>query len=274
MKLASFDVGIKNLAYCIFEVSGNDVSIEDWKVVDLIESNKVVTQKCSETQKNGKPCTNKAVFVCNGRTYCKSHAERSDIPKYDNSMKKTALGKLSVTEIAQRCSQCIPMPIATTKAGRIAFLVDYYLKHRLVPYKKETRKCQDYDLIEIGKRLKAAGESYFPMEVDLVLIENQISPIANRMKTIQGMLAQFYIMRQDEVDIKFISSQNKLKHFARGEAQGYRANKTDGVKFCRQVLHQRNLVQWEKVLDTPKKDDLADAFLQGVWYIEQILLRV
>ena len=90
MKIASFDVGIKNLAYCVFEVSGNVVSIEDWKVVDLIESDKIVTQKCSETQKNGKQCTNNAVFLCNGRTYCKSHAEKSNIPKYDNSMKKTA----------------------------------------------------------------------------------------------------------------------------------------------------------------------------------------
>ena len=161
MKIASFDVGIKNLAYCVFEVSGNVVSIEDWKVVDLIESDKIVTQKCSETQKNGKQCTNNAVFLCNGRTYCKSHAEKSNIPKYDNSMKKTALGKLSVDEIAQRCSQCIPMPIATTKADRITFLVDYYLKHRLVAYKKKTRKCQDYDLIDIGKPRKFGYQAVF-----------------------------------------------------------------------------------------------------------------
>ena len=30
-----------------------------------------------------------------------------------------------------------------------------------------------------------------------VFIENQISPIANRMKTIQGMLAQYFIMKSN-----------------------------------------------------------------------------
>ena len=48
--------------------------------------------------------------------------------------------------------------------------------------------------------------------VDKVIIENQISPIANRMKTIQGMIAQFFIMN-DIKDIEFVAASNKLKNF-------------------------------------------------------------
>ena len=35
--LISFDVGIKNLAYCIFEISGNCISIVDWTLANLTE---------------------------------------------------------------------------------------------------------------------------------------------------------------------------------------------------------------------------------------------
>ena len=38
MKIASFDVGIKNMAYCILEVSGNVVNISKWGIMDLVNS--------------------------------------------------------------------------------------------------------------------------------------------------------------------------------------------------------------------------------------------
>lgn len=34
-KLISFDIGIKNLAYCIFDISDSLVSIVDWNVMDI-----------------------------------------------------------------------------------------------------------------------------------------------------------------------------------------------------------------------------------------------
>ena len=57
------------------------------------------------------------------------------------------------------------------------------------------------DLIEIGVNLDKYFNKMFSfdkddseiMKPDIILIENQISPIANRMKTIQGMIAQFFI---------------------------------------------------------------------------------
>ena len=37
MKVISFDVGIKNMAYCLYDISGDHVSITDWKVLSLME---------------------------------------------------------------------------------------------------------------------------------------------------------------------------------------------------------------------------------------------
>ena len=39
MKLISFDVGIRNMAYCIFNISdtSNNVSVLDWNIINLMD---------------------------------------------------------------------------------------------------------------------------------------------------------------------------------------------------------------------------------------------
>ena len=52
------------------------------------------------------------------------------------------------------------------------------------------------------------------INIDCVIIENQISPLANKMKTIQGMIAQYFIMNNTKT-IEFISASNKLKQWVK-----------------------------------------------------------
>ena len=116
-------------------------------------------------------------------------------------------------------------------------------------------------------------------DVTHVLIENQISTIASRMSIIQGLLAQYFIMKQDrDFVLEFISSKNKLKNFdgktlptkATTASQKYRQHKTDSILYTRQLLETyTGFRSWLPVLDTPKKDDLADCFLQGMWYLQK-----
>ena len=35
MRIVSFDVGIKNLAYCVMTIDGGDTRIRAWKVADV-----------------------------------------------------------------------------------------------------------------------------------------------------------------------------------------------------------------------------------------------
>ena len=115
-------------------------------------------------------------------------------------------------------------------------------------------------------------------KVDYILIENQISPIANRMKTIQGMLAQYFIMKiGNNVNIFFISSQNKLKLFKQNKVedvkkkkkdQNYSINKKDSIFYTIEILKNNiQLMNWLPLLSTKKKDDLSDCFLQCIWYL-------
>jgi hypothetical protein len=105
------------------------------------------------------------------------------------------------------------------------------------------------------------------------------------MKTIQGLLAQYFIMRYDTIDIRMISSANKLKWFKKEgtkeeskegtnnektESQKYKEHKKDGVVYCKQLFEKYKIDgKWLAALDTKKKDDLADCFLQGIWFLQK-----
>ena len=108
-------------------------------------------------------------------------------------------------------------------------------------------------------------------ELTHVILENQISPIAGRMNTIQGMVAQYFIMTTDDLSIDFISSAGKLKGLAINETTDYKTHKKDGIHFCTRFLEGNSeLTIFKKVLESSaKKDDLADCFLQGIYYLKK-----
>lgn len=162
--------------------------------------------------------------------------------------------------------------------------------------------------------------------IDTVVIENQISPIANRMKTVQGMITQYFLMRGvDKRRIIYFSAVQKLKvapyHFVFhnsnsnklgvngndgndgddgnhgddddgadevDDIQTYDERKKAGVACVRKILSNANPLSggdaysksssmfsiintntnWLQVFEShSKKDDMADAFLQGLSYI-------
>ena len=126
-------------------------------------------------------------------------------------------------------------------------------------------------------------------QVTTVIIENQISTIATRMKSIQAMLAQYFIMRNTEIAIEFVSSANKLKEFTQENRenkekdkekekekekttkQTYKQHKKDSVQYTEEIIKKNEyLSRWlPEFTASKKKDDLADAFLQGIWFLKK-----
>jgi hypothetical protein len=50
----------------------------------------------------------------------------------------------------------------------------------------------------------------------------------------------------------------------------YKQHKSDGVKYCLDIMQKTGNASWvEKMIVHKKKDDLADAFLQGYWYLSK-----
>ena len=138
----------------------------------------------------------------------------------------------------------------------------------VLPY-ANTIKTSEVSLIDIGISMKEKlNELYDNINIDVIIIENQISPIANRMKTLQGMIAQYFIMK-NVTNIVFVSASNKLKEFNMKNST-YNERKSKGIEVCDDILINNSNFSnyYNKFMESKKKDDLADCFLQGLWYLK------
>jgi len=102
------------------------------------------------------------------------------------------------------------------------------------------------------------------------------------MKTIQGELTMYFLMRFPDAHIEFISSKNKLKGYEpdaalsgesvasanQNQNEKYKQHKRDAVLYTQQLMNKYPKMKvWEPyMLESKKKDDLCDCFLQGMWY--------
>ena len=334
--IISFDIGIKNLAYCIFVV-GEKTSVLKWNIVNLTQGDSQPKQAqsnctCMKAGKKKAPetvCGKKGAYTdaSGASIFCTVHAKS---PK-DSTSEGTSNGKiipckemsmstiksLKLDDLKTFCKTHLIAFADSDKKPDICAKAEAAIKARtLVPIKVVKQNANHVHLVEIGKQIRMQldevlkvqrtdGSKHPPdatcntlgsledIKVDIVILENQISPIAGRMNTIQGMLAQYFIMR-DAISlvpkIEFISSSGKLKDYkgSKGpkdptvpmelkggsevqEKTSYKDHKRDGIAFCRDFMTKNEgLRAHQEVFDSStKKDDLADCFLQGIYYLKR-----
>jgi len=272
MKTLSIDVGIKNLAYCLLD----DHKIERWGVVNLIEDLK---KSCDLSTKNVK-CANDAKFKKNDTYYCTKHAKKEEFIIPTNETKKSTINKMTIADLQSLAIKYnITQSPATKKSELVAELYDYFKTQAFESV--ENINAGEVDLVILGKALKTKFDEIFNTEcvIECVIIENQISPIANRMKTIQGMIAQYFIMKNSDIRVEFISASNKLKlgltESGTPNAQSinnmtYNQRKKLGVEKCAEFIRSSYTEWYQFFINNKKKDDLADAFLQGKWFLAKV----
>ena len=331
--LISFDIGIRNLAYCVFSQDLSSNPIIAWDVLDISTKVSREIEKTEIQEKKSPTCS--CFLLSKGskkkeKDQTKEKESCKKKPKYRNNIGAYYCEK-HAKEVQEKKEYYLPtkeFQTAFLKKQKVDFLVEFERKYGIVFLEKENQEKKEkkeerverivkwvqentltfladptkkkpgkkeIGLVEIGRNmaehLMAIPDTI--QEVDTVLIENQISPIANKMKTIQGMLAQIYILHGVE-NIEFVSSSNKLRGFSspsledrtKDDAEGtkkdaegtkkvknpnYKQHKKDGITFCKQLLETRGETEWKTFFETyPKKqDDLADAFLQGIWFLNK-----
>ena len=298
MKILSIDIGIKNLAYVILECDAvdnknntnefKDFKIIKWDVINLC--NKLIS--CNE-----KCCSKEAKFHKDNIFYCKNHTKKSEYSLPTCNIK--TLHKQSVANLSKLIEQYqikIEKPI--NKVSLIKLLEEYLNTTCFEAI--ESVNANNVNLIDIGisikNELNELFKNYELSSIDQIILENQISPIANRMKTIQGMISQYFI-DCNNYNIKFISATNKLKPFINKESKyvcgykdlceidevkdvkeakenkdkklSYNERKKLSIYYTKQLLEHKNMcLEHAFFIKHSKKDDLADCFLQGIYYLE------
>jgi hypothetical protein len=274
MKILSIDVGIKNLAFCLFsnEMSlNNSYLIKKWNVVDLSTSEEVV-KKCCANDKKG-CCLKPAKYTKNNQCFCIKHAKKEKYVMPSSELKTSYINKQKLQKLIDIVAKYkIPSNYEKPKKTDLVSLITDFAKSNCYEELIKT-SASDVDLITIGKNIKLKFDALFLEEqnIDYVIIENQISPIANRMKTIQGQIVQYFIMSGINVpNIEFISASNKLKEFENDCKTEYKDRKKLGIIKTQELIqNNENFSDMLNYFNThKKKDDLADSFLQGLWFIK------
>ena len=218
MKYLSFDVGIKNLAFCSLD---DNKKILDWGIINL-DKNPIC--QCGLQ----KEC-------------CKSS---SYIVTCDNGDKKYS---------------------CTTHTKK---------------YKKEKKMNNDRDIFNLSKiMINELNLKEDFLNHEIICIENQPALKNPVMKTVQMILYSYFMIEGVTKDkpvseVHMVNARNKLKVYKGPEVEckftdKYKKNKYLSVEYTKLMILEEDNKFIEVFTESKKKDDLADAYLQGIYFIEK-----
>jgi len=298
VKVLGFDVGIKNLAFCIVEkidtkyyIQSNDISHTDcWNIINLTEQDKLL---CANTG-----CTNPITQTSEiGGTkyyFCTKH----------KLLHKALLQThpLDFKECEDTSCKCSHSASCKTKSKYMWGGNSICLKHKdmilrneektrtLTKYKTFVKDFTIHDLkLSLLNKLDSYKELF--LKVDVVCIENQPTFKNPTMKAISDVIYTWFMIRgllEKELNgstiskITFFAPSNKLKIAGKTDDINEQIDQADktGSKYKKTkelgITNCLEFIKWNQSyvdhLNTfKKKDDLCDAFLHGVHYIEKNL---
>lgn len=291
--IVSIDVGIRNLAYCIMRLNAETIQIVAWNIIDLAATAPkcagFITPRARSINKEPMQCQKPPLYDAVGITYCATCAARANIliPSRDHCA--TALRRRDTADLIILAKSLNCVIELTTKTALVAAITMVY-QARSATRIRESVSGKTIDAVNIARAIMRELDAV-PLfaGASRVIIENQMGPQAVRMKGVQGMLTQYFVMRNPNVDVKFVSSGNKLKLFSNIETKSaaeesasplplvsgkikYAARKLASVKHTSAILTQSSILNdWISIFSASrKKDDFADCFLQLVWFLHSI----
>ena len=327
-QILSIDVGIKNLSFCLFEINTNtsellekDIKVLKWDNIDLTKQDDLGS-KCiyihdinndikskakakAKSKANTKAkaistdiCDKPAKVIKDGKCYCLKHSKLTKFLQPSPDLKSSFLNKQKLQKLIDIGNKykilAEPLTDKTYKKSQLIDLINEFIDKNCFSA-VEKSNASKIDLVTIGRNIQHRFDDIlcdYLQTIDTIIIENQIGPIANKMKTIQGMLSQYFIMKNNNICIEFISATNKLKDFIpistttnkdtnselpldndkkeNNNKMDYKQRKKLGIQTCNNFVSvDPRFSEWSAFfVKHQKKDDLSDCFLQGMWYIK------
>ena len=255
VKIISIDVGIKNLAYCCLETTESGINIIDWDIINIMEN---MNPLCSNLYRN-KPCTKEACYIIK---------PLDSLNINNKSLKNKSLKNKSLKKTVYFCN----------KKTCMKQMDSIYTKKEIKKHKKKT--CKNTKLQELGVKLltQLQNKKNKLLNVDKIIIENQPVLKNPTMKSIQMILYTFFLEHglMDETsnitDIILFSARNKLKTYNGPKVECSLKNKYSKRKFL-SIEYTKYFIKENELWNTfflshSKKDDLADCYMQGLYYLQ------
>jgi hypothetical protein len=266
--IASFDLGIKNLSYCVasFDASGSLVTVDRWANLNLLAggSDSQTQTRCS----CGGPASWSLTYTGSQTIWCKKCVKRGlhgafqpiDISGTKLADWRTwAITGLGLSEVeAKRKSKA-----ALEEAARQKYLM---------PYKAPKAKGVTLQTLLAAMEVTLDSELVHLAAAQRIRLENQPSEFAPHMKSVQIMLFVLidHRLRTEHGwsgTIEFVNAGVKTRGCA-GAGTGKdakRSRKLAGIARVKELLAKDTLAEklswW---LGQAKQDDLADALLMCV----------
>lgn len=254
-KIIAFDIGIKNLAFCILEKKYTVLALENCNLLSPIES-----ILCSS-------CTSKASLQVLSQPYCKRH-----IPKTHKILPELSKKKLPVNKILKELVKqhdCESLGSSNQKC--LESLSKKFALHFEQPKQQNASKIS---LEEVHDSLrKFVNEKWHLFSgCTHVLLENQPAFKNPHMKSVQVLLfatlREYFLQHQQTPEYHFIHAKKKVSDAQKGDA-GYSERKNKSEErlihlFEQQLVYGSTFYQtWKQ---SNKKSDMADALCMTVDY--------
>jgi len=294
MKILSFDVGIKNLAMCILEYKDDNLHIHKWDVINLIEDS-IINYKCIDDLCT-KNCTTYVEYDNINYYFCKKHLTNKN--NILNNIFKNILENNWVMSNNLLCSTCLDNKnkkvVYTNNTNNNNLCIKHYnlfLKKLNNCYNKNNninnKISKNFNVDDIKLALIKCLELHKIelINVNTVLIENQPTLKNPTMKAISDTIYTWFLIRgiidkqinNSSIEkIKFISPSNKLKEFDQkniieaDDNKKYKETKKLSIETTQNILNYYKLTNWTEIfINHKKKDDLADSFLQGIYFLNK-----
>jgi len=251
MKLISFDVGLRNLAVCVMEgTTRKDVDIKHWDVIDVIgEKNGVERPRCFH-------CSKPAMWQQTDKYACTKHR-----PKVV-TLTKSALTKKTNEELVVLFKATHTTEPPKLKKDLVATLHEKYSQIGWTKFAggSAVKHAPVLDLATDISNCMDTRASWWG-GADLIVVENQKD---RRMFAVQAMIHMYFASKGFRV--KGVSAIHKLNNILTLDSTStYKARKKTGILHCEKLMPSNQTAFFKS---HKKKDDLADSYLQGLWFLE------
>jgi hypothetical protein len=252
-KVLAFDIGIKNLAFCILENESNVIALENCNILEPVE------------QVNCFMCAIKASYKAGDKVFCKRHIPKTHttIPELDN--KKLPTNKILKELI--KTHNCENLGSSNDKC--LESLAKKFTFHFEQPKQTNASKVSLEEIHDSLRKFVQEKWSDFSGSTH-VLLENQPAFKNPHMKSVQVLLfatlREKFLSEDQTPEYHLVHAKKKVSDAKKGD-EGYAERKNKSEERLKslfdkgEVKNDKIYEDWKKA---KKKSDMADALCMCV----------